>query len=299
RMDVARARNAVEEKLAKPLNLSVEEACAAVVEVANASMLKMLRIVTVEKGCDPADFAMVAFGGNGPVHGPELAGDLGIREVIVPPSAGVLSAQGLLVADIRYDFRQTHVVPVLEGDLTQIDHVFAALEEQGKAALRLYGLDTHSIVFQRSADMRYRRQAYEINVRLAADKLEQSYAPRIAEAFHEVHERLYGRRDPAGVVEFVTLSVSAIGNSRRLNYRPLAQGDGSAAHAQKAARNVFFRDTGMIECPLYERAKLRAGDKLRGPALIEADDSTVVVPPEWMTRCDSMANLILTREQSE
>ncbi|MGZ5090180.1 MAG: hydantoinase/oxoprolinase family protein [Burkholderiales bacterium] len=299
RMDVARARHVVEEKLAKPLNLSVEEACAAVVEVANASMLKMLRIVTVEKGCDPADFAMVAFGGNGPVHGPELAGDLGISEVIVPPSAGVLSAQGLLVADIRYDFRQTHVVPVLDGDLTQIERVFATLEEQGKSALRLYGLDTSAIAFQRSADMRYRRQAYEINVRLADDKLEKSAAPQIVEAFHEMHERLYGRRDPAGVVEFVTLSVSAIGNSRRLEYRPLANGDGSAKHARKATRNVFFRDTGIIDCPLYERAKLLADDSLTGPALIEADDSTVVVPPEWTARCDPMGNLILTRERAQ
>src|SRR5690606_33546924 len=116
--------------------LSVEEACAAVVEVANASMLKMLRIVTVEKGCDPADFTMVAFGGNGPLHGPELAVDLGIHEVIVPPSAGVLSARGLLAADIRYDFRQTYVAPVLDGGLVEVERFYRALEQQGRAALK-------------------------------------------------------------------------------------------------------------------------------------------------------------------
>ncbi|MCC6534122.1 MAG: hydantoinase/oxoprolinase family protein [Burkholderiales bacterium] len=296
-MDIATARRAVEDKIARPLRLSVEDACAAVVEVANASMLKMLRIVTVEKGCDPADFTMVAFGGNGPLHGPELAHDLGIGEVIVPPAAGVLSAQGLLVADIRYDFRQTHVVSVLDGDLSQVERLYAGLEEQGKAALRRYGMDPRAVAFQRSADMRYRRQAYEINVRLPDEALSPADAPRIAESFHDMHERLYGRRDPAGVVQFVTLCVSAIGNSRALEYRPLERGDGSARQAAKGRRNVFFRDTGIIDCRLYERGRLLAEDRIAGPALIETDDSTLLVLPGWSARCDSMANLILTREE--
>ena len=298
RMDLARARKAVEAKLAGPLVLTVEQACAAVVEVANAAMLKMLRIVTVEKGCDPADFTMVAFGGNGPLHGPELAHDLGIAEVIVPPAAGVLSAQGLLVADIRYDFRQTHVVAVLEGDIAEIERRFAALEAQGRAALRNYGIDPTAVVFQRSADMRYRRQAYEINVRLPDARLAQSDAPAIATGFHEMHERLYGRRDPAGVVQFVTLCVTAIGNSRRFDYHPLERGDGSAKQARKGARPVFFRDTGLIECPRYERAQLLANDCIAGPAVIEADDATVLVLPQWRARCDELANLILTRREA-
>jgi N-methylhydantoinase A len=298
RMDLERARRTVEAKIAQPLGITLDDACSAVVEVANASMLKMLRIVTVEKGCDPADFTMVAFGGNGPLHGPELAHDLGIREVIVPPAAGVLSAQGLLVADIRYDFRQTHVVPVLEGDLAEVENVYVALEAQGRAALRRYGVDPQGVVFQRSADMRYRRQAYEINVRLPAAALSAGDAPRIAEAFHEMHERLYGRRDPAGVVQLVTLCVTAIGSSRHLDYRPLARGDGSARQARKGTRKVFFREPGIVECPLYERAELLAADKIAGPAVIEADDSTVLVLPQWTACCDELANLILTRERS-
>jgi N-methylhydantoinase A len=297
KMDVERARKAVEDEIATALGLTVEEACAAVVEVANAAMLKMLRIVTVEKGCDPADFSMVAFGGNGPLHGPELAHDLGIGEVIVPPAAGVLSAQGLLVADIRYDFRQTHVVSVLEGDLGEIERLYAALEEQGQAALRRYGVDPKAVAFQRSADMRYRRQAYEINVRLPDAPLRPDDAPRIAEAFHAMHERLYGRRDPSGVVQFVTLCVSAVGNSRELEYRPLPQGDGSAQQARKGTRTVFFRDAGMVDCPLYERGRMLAEDRVTGPALIEGEDATVLVLPGWRARCDPMGNLVLTREQ--
>jgi N-methylhydantoinase A len=240
---------------------------------------------------------MVAFGGNGPLHGPELAHDLGIGEVIVPPAAGVLSAQGLLVADIRYDFRQTHVVPVLDGDLEQVERLYAALKEQGLAALRRYGVEPKAVVFQRSADMRYRRQAYEINVRLPDEPLRADAAARIADSFHEMHERLYGRRDPSGVVQFVTLCVSAVGNSRQLEYRPLAQGDGSAQQARKGTRKVYFRDAGMVDCPLYERGRMLAEDEVAGPALIEGEDATVLVLPGWRARCDPMANLILTREQ--
>ncbi|MBI2290037.1 MAG: hydantoinase/oxoprolinase family protein, partial [Betaproteobacteria bacterium] len=263
-----------------------------------ASMLKMLRIVTVEKGCDPADFAMVAFGGNGPVHGIELAGDLGIREVIVPPAPGLLSAQGLLVADIRYDFRQTHVAPVMGGDIDAVERLFQALESRGRQALQSYGLADDTIAFLRSADMRYHRQAYEINVRLQDGALDASHQASIAETFHQVHERLYGRRDKAGVIQFVTLCVTAVGNTRRLAHQPLPPGDGSAKNALKSSHQVFFRDAGMTECPCYDRVLLRAGDTLRGPALIEAVDSTTVVPPGWTVHCDAIGNLMITRERA-
>ena len=298
-LDIERARAAVQTLLAGPLNISVEEACAAVIEVASANMLKMLRIVTVEKGCDPADFALVAFGGNGAVHGIELAADLGVREVIVPPAPGLLSAQGLLVADIRYDFRQTHVEAVAGGDMDAVERVYRVLETQGRDALRDYGLAENAISFHRSADMRYHRQAYEINVRLPAGAIDNTRQPALAEAFHEAHERLYGRRDARGIVQFVTLCVTATGNSRRLEHQPLAQGGGNAQNARKTTRKVYFRDHGFAECTVYDRTLLLAGDALAGPALLEAADSTTVVPPGWAVRCDAIGNLIITHLTNE
>ena len=298
-LDIERARATVQASLAGPLNISVEEACAAVIEVASANMLKMLRIVTVEKGCDPADFALVAFGGNGAVHGIELAADLGVREVIVPPAPGLLSAQGLLVADIRYDFRQTYVEGVMGGDMDAVERMFRALEAQGRDALRDYGLAENAISFHRSADMRYHRQAYEINVRLPDGVVDNTRQPALAEAFHEAHERLYGRRDPRGVVQFVTLCVTATGNSRRLENKPLAKGNGDAKRARKAMRKVYFRDHGFVECAVYDRSLLLADDRLDGPALLEAADSTTVAPPGWQVRCDAIGNLIVTRSNSE
>ena len=174
--------------------------------------------------------------------------------------------------------------------------MFSALEKRGREALQLYGLADSTIAFQRSADMRYRRQAYEINMRLPDRALTAADQPQIAEAYHQLHERMYGRRDTAGLIQFVTLSVTAVGNTRRLEHQHLPASDGTAAKARKSSRRVYFRDHGMIECACYDRALMLANDTLKGPVLIEAADSTTVVPPGWTARCDAIANLMITRE---
>jgi N-methylhydantoinase A len=294
-LDVERARRVLENTIAKPLGVSVDDACAAIIEVANASMLKMLRIVTVEKGLDPADFTLVAFGGNGPVFGIELADDLGMREVIIPPAPGLLSAQGLLAADLRYDFRQTFVGAVASADLAEIEARFAALEAQGRNALQSHGIGEAAIVATRTADMRYRRQAYELNVPLPQGALAAATLPALVESFHQAHERLYGRRDAAGAVEIVNLCVALTGNVTRPEYREIAAGDGSARPAGKGTRKVFFANRGSFDCVRYERPQLRAGDSLQGPAIVEAADSTTLLPPDWSLRCDRIGNLFATR----
>jgi N-methylhydantoinase A len=294
KLDVTRARDVLAATIAKPLGITVEEACAAIIEVANASMLKMLRIVTVEKGLDPGDFTLVAFGGNGPVFGIELADELGMREVVVPPAPGLLSAQGLLAADLRYDFRQTYAAAVATTDLAGINDRFAALEEQGRAALGRYGIAAAAMTVTRSADMRYRRQAYELNVPLPPGPLTAETFSVLVENFHQAHERLYGRRDAAGAVELVNLCVTMTGNVRRPDYRELPVGGGTAEHARKGQRKVFFANRGWFDCARYERSELRADDTLQGPAIIEAADSTTLVPPGWSLRCDRIGNLFAT-----
>jgi len=296
KLDLAAARRAVEDKIAKPLGIPLDEACAAIVEVANANMLKMLRIVSLEKGYDPADFTLVAFGGNGPVHGTELAHDLGIHEVLVPPAPGLLSAQGLLVADVRYDFRQTHVIRLEGGDLDEVERVFAALEQKGREALRRYGLAENVTTLTRSADMRYLHQAYEVVTAMPEGPLGKASAPAIVEAFHAAHEKRYGRRQQGAAVELVTLNVTAKGDTVRPIHAPLAAGDGTAAAARKGRRSVYFRDIGRLDCEHYERPLLAAGDRLAGPAIVQAVDSTTVVPPGWTLACDRIGNLMLTRE---
>jgi N-methylhydantoinase A len=294
-LDVERARRVAQEKIAGPLGIPLDEACAAIVEVANASMLKMLRIVTVEKGLDPADFTIVAFGGNGPVFAAELAAELGVTEVLVPPVPGLLSAQGLLVADIRYDFRQTYVRGAADLDMAQLETAYAALERKGDAALQRYGLSEGAVTVTRSADMRYRRQAYEIDVPIPAGTLDETQRAVIVERFHQAHERLYGRRDPAGLVQFVTLSVTLSAETHPVAYRPMPVRDPHAVIAARTRREIFFPGTGRIDCLCFDRSEMFADETVTGPAVIGGAESTIVVPPGWTVRSDRAGNIFLRR----
>ncbi|MBI4528212.1 MAG: hydantoinase/oxoprolinase family protein [Deltaproteobacteria bacterium] len=294
RLDVARARAGVEEQLALPLGLSIEEACAGVIEVANANMLKMLRIVSVEKGYDPREFSFIAFGGAGPAHAVSIAEDLGIGEVIIPPTPGLLSALGLLVADVQFDFRQTHVCSAEDVDLRLIQNLYDELERNGHKALEEHGTAQDDITIVRRADMRYVGQAYEISVSIPSGPLTEKAREMSLEAFHRSHERIYGRAERRSRVELVNLCVTAVGKIRPPELRPLSHGIGSGAAARKRSRPVFFKEMGYIDCPCYERSALDGGARIAGPAIIEAFDSTTVIPPAWSLRCDQLGNLFLT-----
>jgi N-methylhydantoinase A/oxoprolinase/acetone carboxylase beta subunit len=252
-------------------------------------MLKMLRIVTVEKGLDPTDFTIVAFGGNGPVFAAELAAELGVSAVLVPPSPGLLSAQGLLVADIRHDFRQTFVHGAAEIQMATLESAFAALEQKGQAALRHYGVAPAAVRVTRAADMRYRRQAYEIAVPMP----ESLDCDDIIERFHQAHERLYGRRDPGGVVQLVTLSVTLSADTYLVAYRPIPSRN--SAIPPRATQKIYFSGTGRIDCPCIDRGDLLADETLSGPAVIGGRDATVIVPPGWTATSDRAGNIFLRR----
>jgi N-methylhydantoinase A len=294
-LDVDRARRVAEEKIARPLGIPLDEACAAIIEVANASMLKMLRIVTVEKGLDPTDFTIVAFGGNGPVFAAELAGELGVKEVLVPPSPGLLSAQGLLVADIRHDFRQTFIHGIADIDMAGLEQAFVGLEKRGHAALLRYGVGPERVRVSRAAAMRYRRQAYEIDVPMPQGVLDEAGRQAVIERFHQVHERLYGRRDPAGLVQLVTLSVTISAETHPVAYRPVPAREAGAHIAARTTRQIFFPGTGRIDCLCLDRGELFADETVIGPAVIGGSESTVIVPPGWTAQSDQAGNIFLRR----
>lgn len=290
-VDIARARDAIRIKIAEPLGISVEEAAAAIVEVANASMLKMLRVVSVEKGHDPREFSLIAFGGGGPVHAVDLAAELGIREVLVPPAPGLLSAQGLLVADVRQDYRQTYVKTLSADVLAEATRLYEAMEAQGRKALAALDFADEEIVVERSAEMRYERQAFELEVPVPAGALGVDAMAAVSEAFHQLHERAYGHRNDEAAIRFVTLCVTAFGKVRPLVYE--SRGKGGVQDALTGERRVYFRDHGYVGCPIYARDRLGEGARLSGPAVIEAGDSTTVLAPGWELRCHSSGLLFL------
>ena len=222
RLDIKRARAIAEEQLAMPLGISVEEVCAAIVEVANANMLKMLRIVSVEQGYDPHDFCLIPSGGSGPVHAVELAEELGISEVIVPPAPGLLSSQGLLSADVRYDFRRTFVASVTDADLAALAGLIGELREEGVRSLSEYELSADRTEVVVTADMRYLGQAYEISIPLPPNVLDDAGRAVLIEDFHKAHEKIYGRRHSEGRVQFVNIILTVFGRVNAVVHPELA-----------------------------------------------------------------------------
>lgn len=293
KLDVARARKIAQEQLADPLGVSVEDVCAAIVEIANANMLKMLRIVSVEQGYDPCEFCLVPSGGSGPVHALELAEELGIGEVAVPPAPGLLSSQGLLSADVRYDFRRTFVAAVATAPLAQLTALIAELRAAGERTMRDYGLVAEHTETMVSAEMRYRGQAYELAVPLPPESLSEAGRAGIIESFHQAHERIYGRRHAEGEVQFVNLCLTLIGRVRAVRHPRLAAAREEARPVTTA--RTWFRGEAFDDCPCFDRDRLLAGHRLTGPAIVAGQDSTIVIPPGWSGQCDDYGNLLLVR----
>jgi N-methylhydantoinase A len=281
-LDVERTRRVVAEWLKKQgVRLSLERFAAGVVRVINATMEKAIRVVSIERGYDPREFALVAFGGAGGLHACELAGALGIPRVIVPALPGALSAFGILVSDVVRDYSRTVLWRALEKVPTRkLDAEFATLQQKAHKDLRREGWKG-KIVYARSVDIRYRGQGYELNV---------PYSPGMIQMFEREHERRYGYRYPGREVELVTLRLRArmkSGNSAKARIG----GGGPSRMASRKASLTF--DGKKCAARVYARDELPLGKKLRGPAVVTEYSATTVVPPGKKFWIDQPGNLVI------
>jgi len=281
-IDAAAAHAAVECDIAAPLGLSVSDAAAKIVEIVNANMAEALRIVSVERGHDPRDFALIAFGGAGPVHAAFLAEELAVAEVIVPPAPGAFSALGLVATDLKRDYARTFYADLSTADPDRIAAALADMMAQATAMLEAAQVPPERRAFERAADVRYRRQAYELTVPLAGGPVARAGLDALAAAFHDKHRQTYGHANPAEPVQLVNLRLTAIGRLPRLELRQRAEPDARPLRH----RQVWFAANGFADCPVHWRDSLAAGAELAGPAIVEALDATVVVPPAWTARID-------------
>jgi N-methylhydantoinase A len=289
-LDVERARRAIEERVARPLGLLLEAAASGILDIVNNNMVGAIRLVSVERGHDPRQLALVPFGGAGPLHGTELAALLGMRTVVVPRAPGVLSTFGLLGSEVRNDYARTHLVKPPEYDLAAVAAVYAELERQATAWLDAEGVTPRQRRLHRLADMRYRHQGFEITVPWDDPGLSVNALIR---RFHERHRSLYTYALPDAPVEIVTLRVAAAGRVRRFALPALGRrtrGD----RPRPGRRRVYFSGRGWTECPIVDRETLGSGAALRGPVIVEQLDSTTVVLPGQRARVDRFGNLIVT-----
>ena len=283
------------EQLAPQLDAAGPQAAAwDAIQVANATMERAMRRISVERGHDPRRFTLVAFGGAGPLHACDLAGALGIPRVLIPPVPGVLSALGMLVAVPTRDYSQTVMTQIGEDNGASGEWVqrnFKPLEEQALADMAAEGHRAGDVTLRRLLDVRYRGQSHELTIPVDLD------APAIGARFHEAHEKRYGYRRPQEPVEIVNVRLQAMApvTPPELPRRPA--GDPDAGDAHIGQKPVWF-DRAPQTTDLYLRERLRPGHTFDGPAVIFQYDTTTVIPPGWQAHVDPLSNLILTRSPS-
>jgi N-methylhydantoinase A len=266
------------ERLGKRLRLRSEQAAEGVVRVVNAGIERAIRTISVERGYEPREYALIAFGGAAGQHACELSTALGIRRVIVPRDPGLLSARGAASADIRRDYVQT--VRLTDPLATYLRALFASLQRTARAELRAEGVRLRDCQFVPSVDVRYQGQSYEIAVPFSA---------RFAAAFHSTHERLYGYADRDRPIEVVSARLLACAPGPRAPGAPFRVAAGTPPK-----RSRLRWDGRWLDCAVYDRAHLPAGVALAGPAVIAEFSATTVVPPGWRCRVDATGHLEVT-----
>ncbi len=294
RLDRAAAERAIRERIAAPLGLDPLRAAAGIVEIINVHMEQGIKAVSSERGYDLREFALVAFGGAGPVHAARLAADLDIPRVIVPAHPGVTSALGLLMSDVKHDYVRSRLRLLAETPLEEANAILDELTERARADLAAEGFAPEQIALQYLLDLRYAGQGYELSVPAPRVPLDAATLQEARQRFDALHERLHGHQAPDEPVELVSYRLVAYARvpQVRLQRYPAATTDVSAA--LKGSRLVTFPEYGEpTPCPLYDRARLAPGHVVRGPAILEQVDSTVVVHPGQEATVDPYRNVII------
>jgi N-methylhydantoinase A len=295
-LDIEAARRAIEERCARPLGLDLLTAANGIIEIANNAMINALRLISVQLGYDPREFAMVAFGGAGPLHANRLAAEMKIPRLIIPRAPGIFSAMGLLVTDIKHDYSITRIRRADQADVAELTQVYADLERQGRAALERQGVPAAAMSFTRLVDMRYVGQSYELSITLPYGAITDATVAHLIERFNAEHTRAYGFSAPAEPTELVNLRLTARGEITKPKLPTLEPaGPDNVTEALMKRRPVYFAEAGgFIDCPTYHRYRLGSGAVILGPALIVEMDSMTVLHPGFSAGVDEYGNLLIT-----
>jgi N-methylhydantoinase A len=292
-LDGRAAAEAIQQNIASPLGLDQNAAANGILKIANNTMVGAIRNISVERGHDPKDFALVAYGGAGPMHAVDVAALLGINRVVVPLNPGIASAFGLLAAEFKNDYARTFLQQAPGYDLDGIELVYSELEAEGRAWLNEEGVPRRVHAMSRSADLRYAHQGSEVTVPLSGKQATGESMDALIQEFHAQHQQLYGFSLDQPV-EIVTLRVTVSGDVGSV---ALPRWDGVSYSAEKAIldrRQVYFdQGNGFVPCNIYSRDQLSLGASISGPAILEGMDSTVVINPGWTSLVDDCGNCII------
>lgn len=294
KLDASMAHRVVE-TLSMQLGMSKNETAEGIVTVVNANMANAIHTRTVQKGIDPREFALVALGGAGPLHGAEVARKLGIPEVIVPPYPGITSAMGLLTTDLKYDEVRTQFQVSGSVDLARLNADYSDMENKLGDQYKADKVARSKIRFRRYADLRYVGQGYELKIEVPSGRLSHKDLDAVWDAFHKVHRREYGHGFPRSPVEIVNIRVSGVGKIPKIRQLGAPEG-GSLKEARLFEKKCLFRVDNLLsefETAFYDRFKLPVGKKIKGPAILLQADSTTVVPPRATALMHESGSIII------
>ncbi len=294
RLEAAAAREAIARRVAEPLGMDIEAAARGILAIADHNMTGAIRVVSVERGYDPRDMVLVPFGGAGPLHGGSLARLTGISTILVPPAPGVLSALGLLVSNLRAEFTRTCLQRPGRANMAQLAEVFAALEGEARTWLRDEAVPPEAGHITWYASMRYQHQGFELVVPWAGTCVDAGTVAASVDRFHRLHERLYTFAQEDTPVEIVTLRVDAEGTFPPPNLPELPDG-GWLGDAITGELSIAFAE-GRRTAPVYDRARLGAGDRIAGPAVLTQLDATTLLLPNQTAEVHRLGSLIVRED---
>ncbi|HUD87613.1 MAG TPA: hydantoinase/oxoprolinase family protein [Xanthobacteraceae bacterium] len=293
KLDVAAAERALKSRIADPLGMSAVEAAEGILRIAATTMSYAVKGVTTERGLDAGDFVLVAYGGAGPLHAVEVAREIGMRKVIVPFGPGIFSAYGMLFSDLRYDFVRTWFTALEDAAFGAIEKVYRALERQGRQAIAGTSVQPQRIAIKRAADMRYVGQEHAVTVDLPMSVFTRKDRNAIKRHFDDMHAQRYGTSAPEERAEIVSLRSTVTGLMRKPAQRRSGRGQKAPPPAASTGKRPVYFGGRFRATPTYDRGALLAGNRIKGPALIEEYASTTVLMPGDAMEVDALGNLVI------
>ena len=297
-VDLELAKKAIQTKICDKSDLNLQQAANGIITVVNSNMVRAIRSVSVEKGYDVREFSLMAFGGAGPLHACEVAKELGMKEVLIPPHPGTLCSLGLLLADTKFDLSRTMVLDGVAENVPEIASQFESMTAQGNGLLDKEGVPQERRRFEYFLDMRYQRQNFEICIPVPAGEMTAAVLEQVLESFHAEHKRSYGYCKKDAVVQIVNYRVSAIGIIDKPDLKPEALRPETNLPDPIAYRQVLFQGQEYyVKTPVYQREDFVPGQSIPGPCICEQMDTTLVVPAGWVIHVDGYHNLKIHDEE--
>lgn len=296
-VDAEGAREAIRKHIADPLKISTDKAAYGIYSIVNNNMANGIRRVSIERGYDPRDFALIGAGGATGLHLTALAQDIGCRTVLVPKLASGLCAFGQVISDIRYNYMAATPMRLDdEADLSVIEKRFAELQDQARATLKEEGTPEERIEFRRSIDMRYVGQVHECTVDIGSLTVDEENLPQIRQRFHDLHKQLFTYNEPDSLIEIINIECVAIGKTAPLQPTQLPKGEKAEDAIRDRREMVFGSDAERVMTPIYDGDRLGVDNVLDGPAVVEELTTTIVVHPGWQLRLDASGTYVITRK---